>query len=44
MFAEAVSFHPGRAAVIKTADGKEIGIFGELAPAVSENYKIKERL
>ncbi|MBR1663943.1 MAG: phenylalanine--tRNA ligase subunit beta [Ruminococcus sp.] len=44
VFAEAVSFHPGRAAVIKTADGKEIGIFGELAPAVSENYKIKERL
>ncbi|MBR1751346.1 MAG: phenylalanine--tRNA ligase subunit beta [Ruminococcus sp.] len=44
VFGEAVSFHPGRVAVIKTGDGKEIGIFGELSPKVSENYKVKERL
>ena len=44
VFAEAVSFHPGRVAVIKTKDGTEIGIFGELHPEVSENYKVKERL
>ena len=43
-FDEKASFHPGRVAVIKTAEGKEIGIFGELSPEVSENYKVKERL
>ena len=44
VFGEKASFHPGRVAVIKTADGREIGIFGELSPDVSENYKVKERL
>ena len=43
-FAESVSFHSGRVAVIKTADGEEIGIFGELSPEVSENYKVSARL
>ena len=44
IFAESISFHPGRVAVIKAADGTELGIFGELHPEVSENYKVKERL
>ena len=43
-FAEKASFHPGRVAVIKTSEGREVGIFGELHPEVSENYKVKERL
>ncbi|MBR6338301.1 MAG: phenylalanine--tRNA ligase subunit beta [Ruminococcus sp.] len=43
-FDEKASFHPGRVAVIKTKEGREIGIFGELHPEVSENYKVKERL
>jgi phenylalanyl-tRNA synthetase beta chain len=32
------TYHPGRCAVVKTADGKELGVFGELHPTVCENY------
>ena len=38
-FDEKASFHPGRSAVI-VADGEQLGIFGELHPAVLENYGI----
>ena len=37
------TFHTGRCAEI-TADGKRIGVLGELHPAVAENYGIKERV
>ncbi|MBR4554424.1 MAG: phenylalanine--tRNA ligase subunit beta [Ruminococcus sp.] len=42
IFDEKVSFHPGRAAVV-TADGEQLGIFGELHPEVCENYGIGTR-
>ncbi len=41
-FDEASAFHPGRAAVI-TAGGEQLAIFGELHPAVCENYGIGTR-
>ena len=34
------TFHPGRCAEIVTADGKVIGIFGEIHPDVASNYGI----
>jgi len=37
------TFHTGRCAEI-TADGKKIGVIGELHPAVAENYGVKERI
>lgn len=37
------TFHSGRCAAI-TADGRRIGTIGELHPAVSENYGVKERI
>lgn len=37
------TFHTGRCAEI-TADGKYIGTLGELHPAVSENFGVKERI
>ena len=37
------TFHTGRCAEI-TADGRKIGILGELHPAVNENYGVKERI
>ncbi|MBR6044797.1 MAG: phenylalanine--tRNA ligase subunit beta [Ruminococcus sp.] len=42
VFDEKAAFHPGRSAVI-TVDGEQIGIFGELHPAVLENYGIGTR-
>jgi len=42
IFDEKASFHPGRVAVV-TVDGEQIGIFGELHPAVLENYGIGTR-
>ena len=42
IFDEKASFHPGRCAVV-TADGEQLGIFGELHPAVLENYGIGTR-
>ncbi|MGN0642804.1 MAG: phenylalanine--tRNA ligase subunit beta [Huintestinicola sp.] len=42
MFGEYTAFHPGRCAVV-TKDGKPVGIFGELHPAVLENYEIGVR-
>ena len=44
-FSKAVTdtFHTGRCAMV-TADGKYIGVLGEIHPAVSENYGVKERI
>ena len=42
IFDEKCAFHPGRCAVI-IADGEQLGIFGELHPAVLENYGIGTR-
>ena len=42
IFDEVCAFHPGRSAVV-TADGVQLGIFGELHPAVCENYGIGNR-
>lgn len=41
-FDEASAFHPGRSAVVY-ADGKAIGILGEIHPDVLENYEIGTR-
>ena len=32
------AFHPGRCAKIVSADGREIGVFGEIHPDVAKNY------
>ena len=40
---DAFAYHPGRTASI-TADGKEIGIIGEIHPSVAENYGINEKV
>lgn len=42
VFDEKCAFHPGRSAVI-VKDGIEIGIFGELHPAVLSEYEIETR-
>jgi len=34
------TFHPGRCAEVVTADGKVIGIFGEIHPEVANNYGV----
>ena len=34
------TFHPGRCAKISTADGKVLGVFGEIHPEVQKNYAI----
>ena len=34
------AFHPGRCAKIVFADGEVLGVFGEIHPAVQENYAI----
>lgn len=34
------SFHPGRCAKIMSSNGSEIGIIGEVHPAVADNYSI----
>ncbi|MEN6390990.1 MAG: phenylalanine--tRNA ligase subunit beta [Syntrophomonas sp.] len=36
------SYHPGRTALIE-AEGREIGIIGEIHPLVLENYSIRQR-
>ena len=42
-FDEVCAFHPGRCAVI-SKNGVKLGIFGEIAPAVLENYGIDVRV
>ena len=38
------AFHPGRSALVTSSDGKNIyGIFGEVHPAVSENFEINAK-
>ncbi len=38
------AFHPGRCAKVYTADGKELGVFGEVHPNVRANYGITDPL
>lgn len=33
-----LSYHPGRCAKITTADGKALGILGQIHPSIAENY------
>ena len=32
------SYHPGRCATVTTADGKYLGVFGQIHPVVADNY------
>ena len=34
------AYHPGRCAKILTADGKELGIFGQIHPLTAKNYDV----
>ena len=34
------AYHPGRCAKIATADGKELGIFGQIHPLTAKNYDV----
>ena len=34
------AYHPGRCAKIVTADGKELGVFGQIHPLTAQNYDI----
>lgn len=34
------AYHPGRCAEVVTADGKQLGIFGQVHPAVADNYGV----
>ncbi len=34
------SYHPGRCAVVSSADGRAIGVFGEIHPSVQKTYGI----
>ena len=34
------AYHPGRCAKIVTADGKELGIFGQIHPLTAKNYDV----
>ncbi len=38
------AFHPGRCAKVLAADGRELGVFGEIHPKVKENYGITDPL
>ena len=42
--ADHYAFHPGRCAKIYTAEGAELGVFGEIHPKVKENYGITDPL
>ena len=35
---ENTSYHPGRCATVTTADGKYLGVFGQIHPVVADNY------
>ena len=39
-YADDKAYHPGRCAKIITADGKELGIFGQIHPLAAKNYDI----
>lgn len=39
-YSEDRAYHPGRCAKILTADGKELGIFGQVHPLTAKNYDI----
>ncbi len=39
-FSEDKAYHPGRCAKIFTADGKELGIFGQIHPLTAKNYDV----
>ena len=39
-FSDDKAYHPGRCAKVLTADGKELGIFGQIHPLTAKNYDI----
>lgn len=39
-YADDKAYHPGRCAKVITADGKELGIFGQIHPLTAKNYDI----
>ncbi|MBQ8409616.1 MAG: phenylalanine--tRNA ligase subunit beta [Clostridia bacterium] len=39
-FSDDKAYHPGRCAKIVTADGKELGIFGQIHPLTAKNYDV----
>ena len=39
-YADDKAYHPGRCAKVLTADGKELGIFGQIHPLTAKNYDI----
>ena len=39
-YSEDKAYHPGRCAKIVTADGRELGIFGQIHPLTAENYGV----
>ena len=39
-FADDKAYHPGRCAKVLTADGKELGVFGQIHPITAKNYDI----
>ena len=39
-FSEDKAYHPGRCAKVLTADGKELGVFGQIHPLTAKNYDI----
>ncbi len=39
-FSDDKAYHPGRCAKVLTADGKELGIFGQVHPLTAKNYDI----
>ncbi len=39
-YSEDAAYHPGRCAKVATADGKELGIFGQIHPLTAKNYGV----
>ena len=39
-YSEDKAYHPGRCAKIVTADGRELGIFGQIHPLTAKNYDV----
>ena len=39
-YADDKAYHPGRCAKVLTADGKELGVFGQVHPLTAKNYDI----
>ena len=39
-FSEDKAYHPGRCAKIVTADGAELGVFGQIHPLTAQNYDV----